>query len=95
MYLPKILEDLKYSSIKIGIILAIIPMVRFLMPFLFLRKFKLTKKVFLLSLFLSLIASIMLLFTIKNYYLLLFSNLLAGFGMTITYPYIELLTMDV
>lgn len=95
IYLPKILDNLKYSSMQIGIIFAIIPLIRFLIPFVFLKKFKLSDKVFMFALFTSLTSSVLLLFTINNYYLLLFSNILAGIGMTILYPYIELITMNI
>jgi PPP family 3-phenylpropionic acid transporter len=37
----------------------------------------------------------MVLFTINNFYLLLISTLLTGIGMTILYPYIETLTMNI
>ncbi len=94
IYLPKILDNLKYSSMQIGIIFATIPLIRFLIPFFFLKKFKLTDKVFMSALFISLLSSVLLFFTIDNYYLLLMSNFLAGTGMTIIYPYIELITMN-
>jgi len=94
IYLPKILDNLKYTTIEIGIIFAVIPLIRFLLPFLFLKKLKLNNKIFLLALSVSLLSSVMVLFTINNFYLLLLSSLLAGIGMTILYPYIETLTMD-
>ena len=88
------MDNLKYSSIQIGIIFATIPLIRFLIPFFFLKKYKLTDKVFTFALFISLASSVLLLFTINHYYLLLISNFLAGIGMTIIYPYTELITMN-
>jgi len=95
IYLPKILDNLKYSALQIGIIFSVVPLIRFLLPFLFLKKIKLNDKVFSIALFISLLSSVLIFLTINNYYLLLFSNLLAGAGMTIMYPYLEKMTMDV
>ncbi len=95
IYLPKILDNFKYSSMQIGIIFATIPLIRFSIPFVFLKKFKLTDKVFAFALFTSLASSILLLITINHYYWLLLSNFLAGIGMTIIYPYTELITMNI
>jgi len=94
IYLPRTLENLGYTSLQIGIVFSTIPLVRFILPFLFLKKFKLTNKIFLFSLSISLLSAILFYFTIKDFYLFVFSNLLSGIGISLTLPYIELMTLE-
>ena len=44
IFMPKVLNDLGYSTTQIGIIFAISPLIRFLTPFFFLKQFKLKKQ---------------------------------------------------
>jgi len=67
---------------------------RFLIPFLFLKHFELTKKVFFLALSSMLLAAISFYVTINSFYLFMLSNLLIGASMGLILPYIETYAME-
>ncbi len=94
VFLPKILQMLSYSPCQIGIIFSIVPLMRFLTPFLFLKLFTLNKKVYLISLLISWIALISLFFTIKSYYLLLFTMAIFGITNGLIMPYIDSIALE-
>lgn len=43
IFLPKVLNDIGYSAFDIGIILAVAPLMKFAMPFLFLKLLNMVK----------------------------------------------------
>ena len=55
IFLPKVLQDIGYSTFDIGIVLALAPLMRFLTPFMFLKHIKLNQKMFKTALYLSII----------------------------------------
>ena len=87
--MPKILKNLGYSSFEIGFIFSLGPLMRFLLPFLFLKKIQLTKKVFYVCLLLALFAAITFYFTIQNFYYFIFPNILLGISFGIILPFVE------
>jgi len=93
IYLPKVLELKGYSSIEIGIIFAMSPLMRFLTPFLFLKHLHLTKKIFFYSLFLSIISGLLFYVTIDNFYLFLIPNILLGISFALILPYGETIAL--
>jgi PPP family 3-phenylpropionic acid transporter len=60
IFMPKVLLELGYSTVEVGIIYAAAPFMRFLLPFLFRHYIALTPRVYLLSLLLSFIATFIL-----------------------------------
>lgn len=94
IFIPKVLSTLSYSASDIGIILGAAPLVRFILPFLFMKGFKLNTKNFQLSLLLMFISSISFYLCIEHFYLLLFSNVLLGVGMSLVLPYIEVISLE-
>ncbi len=62
---------------------------RFLIPFFFLRRFNLNKKLFYASLALVLICVGLFYITIKNFYLFIFPNILLGISFGVILPYID------
>jgi PPP family 3-phenylpropionic acid transporter len=89
IFLPKVLHDLGYLPVQIGIIFALAPLMRFLTPFMFMKKLSLTNKIFKYSLIGSFLCSLMFYITIYNFYLFLIINALIGISLSLILPFIE------
>jgi len=89
IFLPKVLHDIGYSALDIGIIFALAPLMRFLTPFLFLKHIKLDQKVFQTALFGSIICSMMFYVTLENFYAFMINNALLGVALSLILPYLE------
>ncbi len=94
VFLPKILQTLSYTPYQIGIIFSIVPLMKFLTPFLFLKFFSLDKKVYTISLFISLASVIMFFLTIKSYYLLIVNIAIFGMSNALIMPYIDSIALE-
>ncbi len=94
IFIPKVLSGVPYSASEIGIILGAAPLVRFVLPFLFMRGFKLNTKAFNIALFIMFISSIAFYLSLHNFYALLFSNVMLGVGMSLILPYIEVISLE-
>ncbi len=94
VFLPKILETLSYTPYQIGIIFSIVPLMRFLTPFLFLKIFTLNKKIYKISLLISWISIVCLFFTIKEYHLLLLNIAIFGIANGLIMPYIDSIALE-
>jgi len=89
IFMPKILQNLNYTPLQIGAIFALAPLMRFFVPFLFLKKIELTKEVFYKALGGALLAIALFYVTIKDFYLFMFPNLLLGASLGMILPYVE------
>ena len=87
--MPKVLDNLGYSPIEIGIIFAIHPLMRFFTPFLFLKKLVLSKQLFILSIILTIILIAFFYLSITNFFLFFINNLLLGITFSLILPYVE------
>ena len=94
IFLPKVLSMVGYSPSEIGIIFAAGPLVRFAIPFLFLKGIKLDPKTFNSALVLLLLAAISFFLTIESFWPLLFSNIAMGIGMSLILPYVEVIALS-
>ena len=94
IFVPKILSMVGYSSIDIGIIFASAPLVRFIVPFLFLKGFKLDHKAFIVSLILMLLGAISFYPSLSFFWPLLISNIVFGIGISLLLPYIEVIALE-
>jgi PPP family 3-phenylpropionic acid transporter len=94
IFLPKILQMIGYSAIQIGVVFALAPLMRFLIPFLFLKHITLTKKVFHISLILVFLCSLLFYISIENFYLFMIPNLIIGAAFGLILPYIETYAME-
>ena len=83
-----------YSSIDIGIIFASAPLVRFIVPFLFLKGFKLDHKVFVTALILMVLGAIAFYPSLHLFWPLLLSNIVFGIGISLLLPYIEVIALE-
>jgi PPP family 3-phenylpropionic acid transporter len=93
IFMPKVLLELGYSAVEVGIIYAAAPFMRFLLPFIFRHFVALTFKVYLLSLVLTFIGTLLFLGTVDNFWLYLSANLLFGAAMGISLPYVETIAL--
>ena len=95
IFMPKVLLDLGYDAVEVGIIYAAAPFMRFLLPFIFRHFIALTPKVYLSALGLSFLATMLFWGTIDNFWLYLAANLLFGGAMGISLPYVETIALAV
>ncbi len=95
IFLPKVLHDLGYSAVDIGIIFALAPLMRFLTPFLFLKHIKLDQKVFKSALILSIICSSTFYLTIENFYAFMINNAILGASLSLILPYLEVTAIKI
>jgi PPP family 3-phenylpropionic acid transporter len=93
IFLPKVLHDIGYNALEIGIIFALAPLMRFATPFLFLKHVKLDKSMFKTALFVSVSSSILFYFTIDNFYLFMLNNAILGACLSLILPYIEVISL--
>ncbi|MBN2816308.1 MAG: MFS transporter [Campylobacterales bacterium] len=94
IFIPKVLSQVPYSPSEIGIILGAAPLVRFLLPFLFMRGFALNTKTFRFALLLMSLSAIAFYISLENFYALLLSNIALGAGMSVILPYVEVISLE-
>jgi PPP family 3-phenylpropionic acid transporter len=93
IFLPKVLNDLGYSTYEVGIIYMAAPFMRFLLPFLFRHFITLTPKVYVLSLVFTLLATLIFMTTVHSFGLHLLANLFFGAAMGVSLPYVEAIAL--
>ena len=93
IFLPKVLELSGYSASQIGIIFSAAPLVRFLVPFLFIRGFRLGNTSFFIALGILFVSASALHFSLHSFYALLISNIFFGVGLSLILPYVELISL--
>lgn len=94
IFMPKVLIDLGYTKAEVGAIYAAAPFMRFLLPFLFQHLVDLNQRVYLLSLVFTVVASLLFLGTVEEFYLYLFANLIFGASMGISLPFVETIALQ-
>jgi len=94
IFMPKVLLELSYSAVEVGIIYAAAPFMRFLLPFIFRHWVALTPRVYLLALFLTFVGTLFFLLTVEHFWLYLSANLLFGAAMGISLPYVETIALS-
>ena len=93
IFMPKVLVDLGYTTMEVGIVYAAAPFMRFLLPFIFKHYLQLTPKVYLFSLILSFVATLIFLGTVRSFEFYLIANLLFGAAMGVSLPYVETIAL--
>lgn len=94
IFVPKILSMVGYLPSEIGIILASAPLVRFAIPFLFLKGFKLHQKTFYAALGLMTLGAVGFYPSLDFFWPLLMVNILFGIGIALILPYIEVIALE-
>ena len=95
IFLPKVLAMVGYSGVEIGVIFATAPLIRFLVPFAFIKGFKLSRATFNFALLLIIITSFLFYLTLYDFYALIFTNILFGVGLSLLLPYAEVMALSV
>ena len=93
IFMPKVLLELGYSAIEVGIIYAAAPFMRFLLPFIFRHFVTLTFKIYLFALLMTFIGTLLFLGTVDDFWFYLSTNLLFGASMGISLPYVETIAL--
>ena len=91
IFLPKFFKEVGFNALQIGLTFAMMPIARFLTPFIYLKK-PLTKKDYLLGLIISSLSAFLLL--THNFYLILLSFFLIGASFAVVFPYIEAIAIE-
>jgi len=94
IFMPKVLQTVGYSPSEIGILFAASPLVRFLIPFLFLKYIKLSQKIFNIALVFTFSASLLFYPFLEFFWPLLFTNIMLGIGMSLSLPYVESIALS-
>lgn len=95
IFIPKVLAMTGYSASDIGIIFAASPLVRFILPFAFMKGLKINRMMFNISLVILLVSAVSFYFSLDNFYILLLSNIGMGIGMSVILPYIEVISLSI
>jgi len=93
IFMPKVLMELGYSTVEVGVVYAAAPFMRFLLPFVFKHYIDLTPKIYLFSLFFTFLGTLLFLGTVQNFEFYLVANLLFGASMGISLPYVETIAL--
>lgn len=94
IFVPKILSMVGYEPSAIGVIFASAPLVRFAIPFLFLKGFRLSQKTFFTALSLMSLGAIGFYPALEGFWPLLGVNILFGIGIALILPYIEVIALE-
>jgi len=94
IFLPKVLNDIGYSTKDIGYVLALAPLMRFLTPFLFLKYIKLNTNIFKLTLVGAVLSSLLFYITIDNFYYFMINNAILGIFLSVLLPYVEVIAIN-
>jgi len=95
IFLPKVLHDLGYTAMQIGIVFALAPLMRFATPFLFLKHITLNQTIFKTALFLSILCSMLFYLTVENFYLFMINNAILGASLSLILPYLEVTAIKI
>ncbi len=94
IFVPKILSQVGYDPIQIGIVFASAPLVRFAIPFLFLRGFRLDQRTFFAALALMGASAAGFYPALEHFVPLVLVNVLFGIGISLILPYIEVISLE-
>jgi len=94
IFIPKVFAMSGYSASEIGIIFAAAPLVRFILPFAFVKGLKINRMNFNIALVIMVLSSTFFYFSLDSFYYLLVANIGLGIGMSLILPYIEVISLD-
>ena len=94
IFIPKLLLDFDYTKVEVGIIYAVAPFMRFLLPYAFKYLFRLTHKIYLFALAVTLLSTLVFIQTVEEFWFYLFANLFFGASMGIVLPFVETISLQ-
>ncbi len=95
IFMPKVLSMVGYSPSEIGIIFAAAPLVRFIIPFAFIKGLQLNQGIFNAALLLMLISAFAFFPALHSFWAILIANIGIGVGLSLILPYIEVIALIV
>ncbi|WP_456401738.1 MFS transporter [Hydrogenimonas sp.] len=95
IFFPKALQMAGYSSGQIGLLLSAAPLMRFIVPFFFLKHIRLDRRVYTLSLALLSLSVLLFYGALESFWPLLAVNLLFGASISISLPFVEAQALEV
>ncbi len=94
IFLPKVLSSVGYSPSEIGIIFAAAPLVRFIVPFAFIKGVQLNRTIFNYALLLLSLSAFAFYPALDSFYALLCANIGLGIGLSLILPFIEVIALE-
>lgn len=94
IYMPKAFAMAGYTNAQIGVLMSAAPLMRFLVPFLFLKHIRLTPRVYLTSLLLLVGAALLFYPAFSSFGWLLAINIFYGSVIGISLPYVETIALE-
>ena len=94
IFMPKVLNMVGYAPSEIGIIFAAAPLVRFALPFAFLRGLQLSRGVFNAALLLMSVSALAFFPALHHFWGLLAASIGLGAGLSLALPYIEVIALS-
>ena len=94
IFMPKLLLDVDYTKVEVGVIYAVAPFMRFLLPYAFKHLFRLTDRVYLFALVVTFSSTLMFIQTVEEFWFYLFANLFFGASMGIVLPFVETISLS-
>jgi PPP family 3-phenylpropionic acid transporter len=94
IFMPKVLAMSGYSALSIGVIFAASPLVRFFLPFLFMKGLVLNKTIFNMSLLVMIGSAFGFYLSLASFWGLLFANIGLGIGLGLILPFVEVIALD-
>jgi PPP family 3-phenylpropionic acid transporter len=94
IFIPKVLDMVGFSPSEIGIIFASAPLVRFIVPFIFIKGLELGRDIFNSALLLLFISVVSFYPALHSFWGLLVANIGLGIGLSLVLPYIEVIALE-
>jgi PPP family 3-phenylpropionic acid transporter len=94
IFMPKVLDMVGYSPSEIGIVFASAPLVRFIIPFLFLKGLQLNRFIFNVALLILIAAALGFYPALDSFYAMIITNIALGIGLSLILPYIEVIALE-
>ncbi len=93
IFMPKVLSLVGYTPSEIGIIFAAAPLVRFVVPFAFIKGLQLNRSIFNAALILMVLSALAFFPALHSFWALLIANIGIGIGLSLILPYIEVIAL--
>lgn len=94
VFLPHVLKGVGYSSFEIGAIFAVAPVMKFLVPFLFIRHVRLSRSLFAFSLVSAALLSFAVIHFLRDFWALFVCFAFMGAFWSVLLPFVEVIALE-
>ncbi len=94
IFMPNALIEVGYSAVEVGAIFAAAPLVRFAVPFIFVKKLSLNHTSFNIALIMICLAASVFWMALDSFWMLFLTNIMLGIGMALMLPYVEVIVLE-